>query len=158
MQISRQLRARFLSHTQSTLRLWSANHRPGYWRNLPCDWPSTAWAYSGHETENRLSCHDWPDWNLYVRAKLIFTRFELWAHYPLVQWAPAYSVLGWKRLEKTFQFYANMPHFQVKLYAVSTGRCRLETWIKQPSIRCTRKENCEKSISTKDAFGFTRWL
>ena len=25
---------------------------PGYWSNLPCDWPSTAWAYSEQETEN----------------------------------------------------------------------------------------------------------
>ena len=32
--------------------LCSANHRPGYWSNLPCDWPSTAWAYSEQETEN----------------------------------------------------------------------------------------------------------
>ena len=38
--------ARFLSHALSKLRLCSANHRPGYWSNLPCDWPSTAWAYS----------------------------------------------------------------------------------------------------------------
>ena len=29
----------------SKLRLSSANHRPGYWSDLPCDWPSTAWAY-----------------------------------------------------------------------------------------------------------------
>ena len=35
-----------LSLTRSKLRLCSANHRPGYWSNLPCDWPSTAWAYS----------------------------------------------------------------------------------------------------------------
>ena len=37
----------------SKLRLCSANHRPGYWSYLPCDWPSTAWAYSEQETENR---------------------------------------------------------------------------------------------------------
>ena len=36
----------------SKLRLCSANHRPGYWSNLSCDWPSTAWAYSEQETEN----------------------------------------------------------------------------------------------------------
>ena len=30
----------------------SANHRPGYCGNLPCDWPSKAWAYSKQETEN----------------------------------------------------------------------------------------------------------
>ena len=38
--------ARFLSLARSKLRLCPANHRPGYWSNLPCDWPSTAWAYS----------------------------------------------------------------------------------------------------------------
>ena len=45
-------RARSLSLARSKLRLCSANHRPGYWSNLPCDWPSTAWAYSEQETEN----------------------------------------------------------------------------------------------------------
>ena len=40
----------FLSLAQSKLRLCSANHRPGYWSNLPCDWLSTAWAYSEQET------------------------------------------------------------------------------------------------------------
>ena len=44
-------RARFPSLARSKLRLCSANHRPGYWSNLPCDWPSTAWAYSEQETE-----------------------------------------------------------------------------------------------------------
>ena len=34
-------------------RFLSLDHRPGYWRNLPYDWPSTAWAYSEKETENR---------------------------------------------------------------------------------------------------------
>ena len=38
--------------TQSKLRLCSANHRPGYWSNLPCDWQSPAWAYSEQGTEN----------------------------------------------------------------------------------------------------------
>ena len=45
-------RARFLSLARSKLRLCSANHRSGYWSNLPCDWPSTAWAYSEQEMEN----------------------------------------------------------------------------------------------------------
>ena len=45
-------RARFLSLARSKLRLCSANHRPGYWSNLPCDWPSTVWACSEQETEN----------------------------------------------------------------------------------------------------------
>ena len=43
--------ARFLSLARSKLRLCSANHRPGYWSNLPCDRSSTAWAYSEQETE-----------------------------------------------------------------------------------------------------------
>ena len=46
------IRAHFLSLARSKLRLCSANHRPGYWSNLPCYWPSTAWAYSEQETEN----------------------------------------------------------------------------------------------------------
>ena len=46
------LRACFLPLAQIKLRLCSANHRPGYWSNLPCDWPSTAWVYSWQETEN----------------------------------------------------------------------------------------------------------
>ena len=46
------IEARFLSLARSKLRLCSANHRPGYWSNLPCDWPSTAWAYSEQQTEN----------------------------------------------------------------------------------------------------------
>ena len=44
--------ARFRSPTRSKIRLCSANHRPGCWSNLPCNWPSTAWAYSDQETEN----------------------------------------------------------------------------------------------------------
>ena len=48
--------ARFLSLARSKLRLCSANHRPGYWCNLPCDWPSTAWAYFEQETENGPCC------------------------------------------------------------------------------------------------------
>ena len=43
----------------SKLRLCSANHRPGYWSNLPCDWPSTAWAYSEQETSKRRENGPW---------------------------------------------------------------------------------------------------
>ena len=42
----------FVQYPNNTLPLCLANHRPGYWSNLPCDWPSTAWAYSVQETEN----------------------------------------------------------------------------------------------------------
>ena len=38
---------RFLSLAWSRLRLCSANHTPGYWSNLTCDWRSTAWAKGG---------------------------------------------------------------------------------------------------------------
>ena len=39
-QCHRQSRARFLSLAGSKLRLWSTNHRPGYFSNLACDWLS----------------------------------------------------------------------------------------------------------------------
>ena len=52
-------KARFLSLAQIKLRLCSDNHRPGYWSNLPCDWPSTAWAYSEQKTENRPKSASW---------------------------------------------------------------------------------------------------
>ena len=48
--------ARFVSLVRSKLRLCSANHRPGYWSNLRCDWPSTARAYFEQETENGPWC------------------------------------------------------------------------------------------------------
>ena len=46
----------FLSLTQSKLRLCLANHRPGYFSNLACDWLSIVWAYSEQETENGPWC------------------------------------------------------------------------------------------------------
>ena len=53
----------FLSFARSKLRLCSANHRLGYWSNLPCDWPSTAWAYSRERDRKRAlfsqSCEFW---------------------------------------------------------------------------------------------------
>ena len=59
--------ARFLSLTQSKLRLCSANHRAGYFSNLACDWLSITWAYSEQETESGpWSCmsegHQWFKW------------------------------------------------------------------------------------------------
>ena len=42
----------FLSLARSMLGLCSANHIPGYWRNLPCDWPSPAWANSEQVAKN----------------------------------------------------------------------------------------------------------
>ena len=66
--------ARFLSLAQSKLRLCSANHRPGYWSNLTCDWLSTAWAYSEQETENG-PCFDC------VRAGTQMLRLRYWMSY-----------------------------------------------------------------------------
>ena len=64
--------AHFVSLAQSKLRLCSANHRPGYWSNLSCDWPSTAWAYSEQETENG-------PWNLDKNWPSFFiTGCEVW--------------------------------------------------------------------------------
>ena len=45
-------RAHFLSLALGKLRLCSANHRPGYFSSLTCDWLSIVWAYSEQETEN----------------------------------------------------------------------------------------------------------
>ena len=38
--------------------LSSANHMPGYFSNLACDWLSILWAYSEQETENGPWCDD----------------------------------------------------------------------------------------------------
>ena len=48
----------------SSLRLCSANHRPGYWGNLPCDWPSTVRSYSEQETENGPG---WSMWGIFTK-------------------------------------------------------------------------------------------
>ena len=71
----RHFRARFLSPAWGKLRLCSANHSPGYCSNLPCDWPSTAWAYSEQETEND------PRWRLCPRQT--DARHSVgWSYYP----------------------------------------------------------------------------
>ena len=54
---------RFLSLAWSKLRLCSANHRAGYFRNLACDWLSIVWAYSEQETENGPRTFDWHSWH-----------------------------------------------------------------------------------------------
>ena len=83
-------RARFLSLAQSKLRLCSANHRPGCWSNLPCDWPSTAWAYSEQETENR----PWILGEMVPRSSAVTVSTSLtWNRHQLLSlW---YFVLGW---------------------------------------------------------------
>ena len=65
--------ARFLSFARSKLRLCSANHRSGYWSNLPCDWLSTAWAYSEQETENG-------PWSHRLRLMITLWSVEKWHH------------------------------------------------------------------------------
>ena len=65
------IRARFLSLAQSKLRLCLANHRAGYLSNLPCDWPSAAWAYSEEETENGPRFHWCFSLNQIWREKLV---------------------------------------------------------------------------------------
>ena len=66
----------FLGLALSKFRLGSANHRPGYFINMDCDWLSIVWAYSEQKTENgpRLLLADhvcgldntivllWPSW------------------------------------------------------------------------------------------------
>ena len=60
------------------LSLCSANHRPGYFSNLPCDWPNTAWVYSEQEAENGPWSHNWPICMLrHERHVLIANRTEV---------------------------------------------------------------------------------
>ena len=47
-------RARFLSLARRKLRLYSDNHRAGYFGSLAFNWLSIVWAYSEQETENGL--------------------------------------------------------------------------------------------------------
>ena len=74
-------RACFLALAQNKLRPCSANHRPGYLCNLPCNWPSIAWAYSnkrqktgpGDSRSQGISSHDIDPvlltyWNILVTA------------------------------------------------------------------------------------------
>ena len=59
----------FRSLAQSKLRLCSANHRPGYWSNVPCDWPSTVWAYSKQGTENG-------SWSIHIATSVNIALYE----------------------------------------------------------------------------------
>ena len=68
--INSNIKAHFLPRARSKLRLCSSNHRQGYWSNLPCDRPSTAWAYSEQGTENAPSPQNpltWSHVQLYYR-------------------------------------------------------------------------------------------
>ena len=67
--------ARFLSLARSKLRLCSANHRPGYWTDLSCDWPSTVSAYSEQKTENRPW---WCPSKCTVRSRHVSVDVECW--------------------------------------------------------------------------------
>ena len=84
----------FLSLARSKLRLCSASHRPGYWSNLPCDWPSAAWAYSEQETENRPSTKSalnmFPFYiaveDIYAGRDFLYTQEPVWTYFsPLLQ-------------------------------------------------------------------------
>ena len=79
-----QTRARFLSVARSKLRLCSANHRPGYWSNLPCDWPSTAYAYSEQDTEN------WP-WSHHTSLLFAAPGVCFSSHTYAVSWIGAHT-------------------------------------------------------------------
>ena len=77
---------RFLSLARRKLRLCSANHRPGYWSNLPCDWPSTAWAYSEQQTENGPCSLG--DLRLCLLSSTLYCRrLRLWNINQFWQWA-----------------------------------------------------------------------
>ena len=66
-----QIGACFLSLARSKLKICSANHRAGYWSTLPCDWPSTAWAYSEQETEKQPRAA-----NMSSRTCVVFKQME----------------------------------------------------------------------------------
>ena len=76
-------RACFLSLAQSKLGLCSANHRPGYWSNLPCDWPSTASAYSEQETENE-------PWSHQTGSACSIDQWSTKDHFHVYNFAPAF--------------------------------------------------------------------
>ena len=74
------IRTRFLSLARSKLRLCSANHKPGYWSNLPCDWLSTVWANSEQEKENRPSSWFYP-----TGAVIAYRNwYQYWGHCCLI--------------------------------------------------------------------------
>ena len=62
---------RSLSLAQSKLRLCSANHRPGYWSNPPCDWPSTVWDYSEWEKMRPGPTHPAGGWWLVLCSRIL---------------------------------------------------------------------------------------
>ena len=72
-------RVRFLSLARSKLRLCLANHRPDYWSNLSCDWPSIAWAYSKQETENGPRIAAWVGQRDFFHMIIIIPSSKMWA-------------------------------------------------------------------------------
>ena len=69
------IRARFLPLALSKLRLCSANHRPGYFSNLACDWLSIVWAYSEQDTENGPWALCFPNYRV-VKPQKIFWKYK----------------------------------------------------------------------------------
>ena len=70
------IRGRFRSLVRNKLRLCSANHRPGYWSNLPCGWLNTAWAYSEQETENGPRWTGRPAFVSVAQGRLVAARLK----------------------------------------------------------------------------------
>ena len=115
-------RAHFLSLAWSKLRLCSANHRSGYWSNLPCDWPSSAGAYSelrlcsaDHRPGywSNLSC-EWPSSvGAYSELRLCSAdhRPGYWSNLPC-DWpssAGAYSELRLCSADHRPGYWSNLP-------------------------------------------------
>ena len=104
------IRARFLSLARSKLRLCSANHRPGYWSNLPCDWQSTAWAYSDQETKwaQVITIHD----------------INYAGHFPWAKISTTCAISMFKndRKYKYEKWYKIQAHFYVSEIKLSTPR------------------------------------
>ena len=135
--------AHFLSLAQSKLRLCSANHKPGYWSNLPCDWPSTAWAYSEQETENmswyllnscRSTCTLYPSCGVSV------------AHWALM--GATWAALNWAALMVVLQFWQR--RFRLGMFlSPQLGRLKMRTML--PNCNLVINTICELTICFQTA-------
>ena len=84
----------FLSLGWSKFRLCSANRRPGYWSNLPCDWPTTAQAYSKQEIENGTWCSGYLMSVKYLSSNETLLNFVQYARLH----KPPFVFMGWLSL------------------------------------------------------------
>ena len=114
-----QIRARFLSLARSKLRLCSANHRAGYWSNLPCDWLSIVWVGSlckisdalqlnlhMHPSKFRQECQD------IVRSKFI------------QEWAADIADTSKHPILRTYRYIKSSFRTEPYLYLVNDQRYR----------------------------------